>query len=204
VSSPGSVTHWINRLKEGDRAAAGALWERYFNRLMGLARAKLEGAPRRAADEEDVVLKAFETFFRHAAAGDFPLLRDRKGLWALLSLITARKAYHQRRHEGRRKPPGGAVLDEGAFANLQAGAGADPDIDQLFRDDPTAEEAVLLLDEVQRLLDKLPDDDTRAVTRWTLEGHDTEAIAHRLNCSARTVRRKLVLVRAIWEAEVPP
>jgi DNA-directed RNA polymerase specialized sigma24 family protein len=204
VSSPGSVTHWINRLKEGDRAAAGALWERYFNRLLALARNKLQGAPRRAADEEDVVLKAFETFFRHAAAGDFPLLRDRKGLWALLSLITARKAYHQRRDEGRRVPRGRAVLDEGAFADLQGGAEAEPAIDQLFRHDPTPEDAVLFIDEVQRLLDKLPDDDARAVTRWTLEGLDTEAIARKLNCSARTVRRKLVLVRAIWEEEVAP
>ena len=36
----------------GDPAAAQRLWERYFHRLVGLARAKLQGHPRRAADEE--------------------------------------------------------------------------------------------------------------------------------------------------------
>src|SRR5262245_56689393 len=49
-----SVTQWIDRLKAGDPDAAQRLWERYFRRLVGLARRKLRAAPRRAADEEDV------------------------------------------------------------------------------------------------------------------------------------------------------
>jgi DNA-binding NarL/FixJ family response regulator len=38
MSSGGSVTHWISALKGGDAAAAEKLWERYFCRLVGLAR----------------------------------------------------------------------------------------------------------------------------------------------------------------------
>ena len=34
----GSVTDWIGHLKQGDHAAAQPLWERYFERLVGLAR----------------------------------------------------------------------------------------------------------------------------------------------------------------------
>ena len=68
----GSVTQWIHQLQAGDRAAAQELWNRYFQRLVGLARCKLQGAQRRAADEEDVVLSAFESFFR-GAAGTHPL-----------------------------------------------------------------------------------------------------------------------------------
>ena len=202
MSSPGSVSHLIHRLKDGDSAATAALWERYFHRLMGLARAKLEGVPRRAEDEEDVVVEAFATFFRRAKAGDFPALRDRKGLWALLSLITARKAFHQRRDEGRRRPRGGAVLDERGFAEL--GGGSEPGLDRLFRREPTPEDAALLVDEVRRLLAALPDDGTRSVARLALEGLDSDAIAARLDCSPRTVRRKLVLARSLWEGEVPP
>ena len=37
----GSVTRWIGELKAGDVAAAQPLWERYFARLVQLARAKL-------------------------------------------------------------------------------------------------------------------------------------------------------------------
>lgn len=201
MSSPGSVSRWINRLKDGDSAATAALWERYFHRLMGLARVKLEGVPRRAEDEEDVVVEAFATFFRRAKAGDFPDLRDRKGLWALLSLITARKAFHQRRDEGRRRPRGGAVLDERGLADL---GGPEPGLDRLFRREPTPEDAALFVDEVRRLLAALPDDGTRAVARLALEGLDSDAIAARLDCSPRTVRRKLVLARSLWEGEVPP
>jgi hypothetical protein len=38
MSSSGSVTNWLARLKAGDPAAARPLWERYFHRLVGLAR----------------------------------------------------------------------------------------------------------------------------------------------------------------------
>jgi hypothetical protein len=37
----GSVTHWIGALKAGDKEAAQPLWERYFDRLVRLAGAKL-------------------------------------------------------------------------------------------------------------------------------------------------------------------
>src|SRR5207249_6675395 len=62
-----SVSAWIDRLKDGDPAAAQPLWERYFGRLVGLARDRLRGAARRAADEEDVALSAFDSFCRGAA-----------------------------------------------------------------------------------------------------------------------------------------
>src|SRR3954465_6949521 len=100
MSPEGSVTRWLAPLQAGDPAAAQQLWERYFRRLVGLARTKLRGAPRRAADEEDVALSAFDSFCRHAEAGRFPRLADRDSLWRLLVTVTARKAAHQARDEG--------------------------------------------------------------------------------------------------------
>ena len=101
MSSAGSVTHWISRLKAGDHAAAQPLWEAYFRRLVDLARARLRGAPRRAADEEDVALSALDSFCRRAGEGRYPHLADRDDLWRLLVVITARKAVALVRHEGR-------------------------------------------------------------------------------------------------------
>jgi hypothetical protein len=75
MPAPGSVTHWINALKGGDPAAAQKLWERYFARLVGLARKKLQGTRHLTADEEDVALSAFDSFCRGAAAGRFPNCR---------------------------------------------------------------------------------------------------------------------------------
>ena len=75
------------------------LWERYFRRLVGLARRKLQDTPRRVADEEDVALSAFASFCRGAEAGCFPQLADRDNLWHLLVTLTERKVYHQVRDE---------------------------------------------------------------------------------------------------------
>ena len=102
MASQGSVTRWIGELKAGDRQAAQKLWERYFQRLVGLARKKLRGAKWHAADEEDVALSAFDTFCRGAENGRFPRLDDRDNLWNVLVLLTARKAWHVVRDEGRR------------------------------------------------------------------------------------------------------
>src|SRR5262245_41879020 len=95
MSSQGSVTRWLTALKGGDEAASQALWERYHRQLVTLAKKKLGAAPRREADEEDVVQNAFRSFFRGVAGGRFPELHDRDNLWRLLVVITARKALKQ-------------------------------------------------------------------------------------------------------------
>src|SRR5215471_7618917 len=94
MSSEGSITHWLDLLKAGDRAAARPLWQRYFRLLVARARAALGSAPRRAADEEDVALSAFHSFCRGAEHGRFPRLDHRDDLWHILLMLTARKAAH--------------------------------------------------------------------------------------------------------------
>src|SRR6187200_2348233 len=115
MSSTGSVTHWIDLLKGRDPTAIQQLWEAYFPRLVGLARKKLRESPRRAADEEDVALSAFDSFCEGAAQGHFPQLTDRDDLWHVLVTITTRKALQLLRHEQRQKRGGGAVRGESAF-----------------------------------------------------------------------------------------
>src|SRR5260370_11009577 len=112
MSSQGSVSHWIARLKVGDRPAPEHLWGRYYKELVARARHRLAGAPRRAADEEDVALSAFDSFYRAAEQGRFSRLHDRDDLWQLLVLITDRKACDAVRHERRQRRGGGKVLDE--------------------------------------------------------------------------------------------
>src|SRR4029079_11744737 len=72
----GSITHWIGDLKAGGDAAAQKIWERYFDRLVRLARAKLRATSRAVADEEDAALSAFGSFCRGAERGRFPQLAD--------------------------------------------------------------------------------------------------------------------------------
>jgi hypothetical protein len=92
--APGSVTRFFDALCAGDPGAAEALWERFFPRLVGLARRALAGRPQRAADADDAALSAFASFCLRARAGEFRPA-DREGLWHLLAVITARKAHKQ-------------------------------------------------------------------------------------------------------------
>ena len=80
---PHSTTHWVHQLKAGNRDAAQELWERYYRRLVELARRRLSTkAVNGVADEDDIALSAFASFYRAAEAGRFPQLADRNDLCA--------------------------------------------------------------------------------------------------------------------------
>jgi hypothetical protein len=122
MSTTESVSYWIGKLKNGERAAVQRLWERYFRRLVGLVRTKLRSAPRSlAADEEDVALSAFDSFCRHAEEGRFPRLQDRDDLWQVLVLVAVRKAANLVIHERRQKRGGGKVVHASALLGDEGG-----------------------------------------------------------------------------------
>ena len=200
MPSAGSVTHWLGLLKAGDHAAAQPLWERYFRHLVSLARARLWGAPKRMADEEDVALSAFDSFCRGAAEGRFPQLLDRNDLCQLLVLITARKAIHLLQHERRQKRGGGKVQGETELA----GADEEPLLAQVIGQEPTPEFAAQVAEECRRLLDQLGEGELRSIALWKMEGYTTEEIAARLLCVPRTVERRLQVIRSLWSREETP
>jgi hypothetical protein len=200
-SPSGSVTHWLGLLRAGDAVAAQPLWEGYFRRLVGLARARLQGVPRRAADEEDVALSAFTSFCQGAQAGRFPRLADRDDLWQVLVLLTARKAGRLRKHEQRQKRGGGKVQTE---ADLAGGdAEAEAALAEVVGREPTPDFAAQVAEECRRLLGLLPGDDLRTLAVARMAGHGHEEIAARLGCAPRTVQRKLGRIRGLWFREVP-
>src|SRR5262245_31923229 len=182
MGSPGSVSGWLAQLQAGEDEAAQPLWERYFRRLVELARSRLRGVPRSAADEEDVALSAFDSFCRGATQGRFPQLQDRNELWRLLVVITAHKALDRLRHE-RRQKRGGGVRPLSALEDEEAG------VAEVVGREPTPEFAALVADECRRLLDGLGDDELRSVALWKMEGYTTDEIAAKLGCVPRTVER---------------
>ena len=202
MSAEGSITRWVTALKEGDAAAAQPLWERYHRRLVGLAREKLRGARRQIADEEDVVQSAFNSFFQGVAKGQFPQLGDRDNLWRLLVVITARKALDQLAAEHAQRRGGGTISGQ---SRITTGAVSEETaIDEMVGDEPTPEFAAQVAEQYQRLLDLLGDDTLRRVAVWKMEGLTTDEVAERLNCSRRTVARKLETIRIIWSEESKP
>ncbi len=199
----GSITGWIASMKAGDLAAAQPLWERYFARIVVLARARLRTSGRRgrdaASDEEDAALSAFDSLCAGLARGQFPQLADRDDLWRLLVVITTRKVQAQSRRQLRQKRGGGKVqpacdVDE-----------PDSDDDLLARavgSEPTPEFAAMVAEEYRLLIARLDDDVLRKVAVLRMEGFTTDAVADQLGCARRTVARQLALIRRIL-ASIP-
>lgn len=190
-----AITLWLAQLQTGNEHAAEQLWQRYFERLVEIARQKLQGRAVRAADEEDVALSAFNSFCLGAQQGRFPQLNDREGLWRLLVVITAYKALHLLRDEGRQKRGGNRVV------SLQH-TEEDEAIQEIIGSEPTPEFAAQVAEECQRLLAVLGDATLELIAVRKMEGYSNTDIATILDCSGRTVERKLRLIRHIWERQL--
>lgn len=202
MCSEGSVTHWFEQLKQGDSVAAQALWERYFPKLVQLAREKLRQVPRRVADEEDVALSALDSFFHATQEGRFPNLADRDDLWRLLLQMTARKVVDMKRRETRQRRGGGRVRGESALGKADSAAGRSP-LAEVMGDEPTPEFAAIMVEECERLFARLADADLEAFAMAKLGGCTNDEIAQQLGCSVRTVERRLHLIRKKWGHKEP-
>jgi len=179
VSDDASVTHWIDDLKSGAEGdAQQRIWERYFGRLVALARNKLRPL-RGYEDEEDVVLSAMNSFFVRASRHEFPRLSDRTGLWPLLVRITVCKVADAQRRQFREKS------DVRRTLNLDSIVGREPSLGL----------ATELVDGTNRLLEGLNDELLRQIARLKLEGYTNQEIAEKIGKSVKTVERKLSLIR---------
>jgi DNA-directed RNA polymerase specialized sigma24 family protein len=201
MSSDNSITHWIAELEFG-RAdeAQEELWQRYFHRLVGLAKLELGNTPRSAADEEDVATAALQSFFAGATEGRFPKLRDRNDLWPLLAKIAAHEARNKQRSLLAEK------LSVGPARNESAPKGPDDMVanfpTSLIEDELDPD----FLGSLNKLCDKLsaalPDDQLRQIARRRLEGYTNSEIAKELGVIERTIERRLQLIRNLWNEEL--
>ena len=193
LSGTGSVTQFFGLLQTGDPAAAEALWERFFPRLVALARKTLAGRPQRVADADDAAQSAFASFCLRARAGDFAI-GDRHDLWNLLGVITVNKARAQARREAAAKRGGGRVVGEDALTR--------PDGSPLPMDEAAALPPADFDVHCEELLNRL-EPELREFAVLRLLGYRNREIAEMHGCTERKVERKLNLIRLRWEAEWP-
>jgi DNA-directed RNA polymerase specialized sigma24 family protein len=203
--NPESVSEWLERLKAGDQGLpVQRLWDRYFHRLVRLAQESLKTVPRRVADEEDVALSAFKSLCQAASCGKFPRLNDRYDLWRLLVTITAYKAYQLKTSNSRQKRGGDRVFDEARLANEGNKRTGITRLEQFLASEPTAELVAMAADEYEHLIASLANDGLRSVARLKMEGFSNNEIATRLGCAPRTIERRLLSIRTIWQTYLDP
>ncbi len=198
-----TVTDWIHALKDGDQRAAQQLWQHFVERLLQLARHHLGQTPRRAADEEDVVLSVFDGLCRGVQEGRFPDLYDRDDLWQILVMLTERKASSQQRRELAAKRGGGKVRGDSLLRPARV-LGEGGQTGQFADTEPTPDFAAHTTEELGDLLERLNDWKLVRIAVDKLHGYTNEEIAERMDISLRSVERKLRLIRTIWEAEHRP
>src|SRR5437762_977617 len=88
-----SIPPLIRAVPDGRTAAVGSLLEVYFERLVRLARKRLQGLPGMANFDEDVALRSFESLCRRVRDPSRPLpVVGRDDLWRLLAMRTISRA----------------------------------------------------------------------------------------------------------------
>jgi DNA-directed RNA polymerase specialized sigma24 family protein len=193
----GSVTALI-RLAGKDDRADHELWQRYFQRLVGLARRKLGEGQRQVADEEDVVVSVFDSFLQGARDQRFRQLENRDDLWQILVMLTARKAANQkkmllRQKRGAGRVRGGSVFEAPGSSSRAAGMAT------VVGAEPTPDFAAQVVEEMRNLLVGLADQTLRTIAISKMQGYTNAEIADRLGCKERTIERKLQRIRQKWQ-----
>jgi RNA polymerase sigma factor (sigma-70 family) len=180
-----SITRLI-RAAQGDRdSAVGRLLALYFDRLVQLARQRLQNLPGLATYDEDVALHSFHSIYQRLRDPARPLqLASRDDLWRLLATRTVSRAIDLIRRHRPGEVPG------------------DHEVEQLLSREPTPEEAAAMTDECRRLLDLLDEPQLRQIALWKVEGFTNEEIAERLDCVPRTIERKVSRIRLLWKREL--
>lgn len=175
----GSISNWLHELKHGNPDGAQAIWERYFVRLVNLARERIRDRAFVLQDEEDVALSVLNRFCRAAQEGRVPDITNRNGLWYLLAKMTAQKLVDRNRYQTAmcRTPHDGDGREGGS-------------VEYVIGDTPSPEFGMMMGDALQSLfksLQKKPQ--LRRVLIERMEGRSNEEIADAMGYSRRTVQQ---------------
>jgi len=194
MSTPelGSVSKAIAQIGEMEEEAAQLLWERFFEKLCRYAEKKVYKRHRRLLDAEDIASSAMFALMEGLKNGRFYKLKNRDQLWQMLVIIASRKAANAAKFHDRQKRGLGKTRGDSAFKGISGGLAGYIE----GNDDPA--KFVELEADCQELLEALPDENYRSIAVMRLAGFTNVEIGKKLNCSTRTIDRKLLAIREVW------
>ncbi len=198
MARDGSITRLIQLLRSDDAVerdlAARLIWRRYFRDLLELARNNLNRRVRRREDEEDVLQSMYKSFCLRQQRGEFDLA-GRDALWKLLVTITLRKARNVAKKQTRDRRD---IAREQTIADHDEAEAAQWALEQMDAAGPSPAEAAVLNEALERRLEALADPELRQIALWRLEGYTNREIADGLDCTERSIERRLERIRSKW------
>jgi RNA polymerase sigma-70 factor, ECF subfamily len=178
-----SFPEFMALVRAGDEDATREVHDRWSSHLIRLARARLGRSVAGKEDAEDVVQSAYRSFFRRYGEGSFQV-EDWSEVWALLATIARRKCssrrkyYQADRRDARREMPMTSC--------------------EVVSSEPTAEDAAMLSETVEKLLGGLNEPE-RSIVLLSLQGYSAVEISPVVVRSERTVQRVRERVRSQLE-----
>lgn len=189
-----AISLWIDQLRDSNDLAARLVWEHFANRLFAIASAKIRSHSRRVYDAEDALQSMFHSICSGLAEGRFPDLTDRTSLWRLMLVITNQKIANRLRFDQQQRRDIRRTLTDSVFIQREViGAGSIDDL--MLSREPTPEFAAEFHETCGTLFDRLKDPVLEQVVALRLEGFTDSEIAEKMDCSRRTVQRRLEIVR---------
>ena len=179
----GSNAELLKLWKSGSQQAAQVLVDRYMLRLTALTQSRLSRLLMRRLDADDIVLSAWRSFFVAANRSRLQVPDD-DNLWPLLATFTLRKLQRQAQRQ---------LADRRNMAR-EMSLNDDDDWQELVSREPAPDDAAQLTNDIEALLARLEPTD-REIMMYRLQGEELEAIAVRMKCSERTVRRAMQRIR---------
>ena len=195
LSVPGSITCLIRQLDHSEELALESLFRRCWGDLIAMASKRLAPSVRSWSDEEDIASEAYWGFVRALRKGRLPKLQDRCDLFALFAHIVAcRAATRASEKLSVNKRGAGKVR---AMSEVFDSKTAGNILNQVPGREPSPDERLTLQECFDVFIDQIPES-LRPVAYQHLLGHSQKEIAGSLDCTTRTIERKMALIRNYW------
>jgi RNA polymerase sigma factor (sigma-70 family) len=90
------------------------------------------------------------------------------------------------------------IAREQTIADSDESGSAHWALEQMDAAGPSPAEAAVLNEALERRLEALADPELRQIALWRLEGYTNREIADRLDCTERSIERRLERIRSKW------
>ncbi|QDV67211.1 RNA polymerase sigma factor [Rosistilla carotiformis] len=175
----------VEGVRRGDNLALEQVFHQYFPYLVSFAHSRMRRR-RLGCDGEGAAASAMRSFVSGAGAGRFAQLKTQQDLFRLLSVIVLRKSIKYSNRDGRY-----------IHISEQAGDSSSNNFLSIFAfpTGPVAEQALIVQETLEQLLQALGKDVLQTIVLMQLEGHAKPFIADALKLSVRTVERHISNIR---------